>query len=70
MLTRDQKVALHNVWLRGTPSELDPSYRNNGSGLQTYLTFRRRSARESFDCLMVQWQGMLLGIETDGYTHS
>jgi hypothetical protein len=69
MLTKEQKTALHKVWLRGTPSELTPTYRNNGAGLQTYLTFRR-TAWESFDCVMVPWCNMLLGIERDGYTHS
>lgn len=70
MLTNKQKTAVYNIWLRGTPSELDPAYRNNGHGLQTYLTFRRRQVSHGFDCVMVQWQNMWLGVETDGYTHS
>ena len=35
----------------------------------SYLQFRR-SVSPCFDCLMVQWFGMWLGIEKDGYTHS
>jgi hypothetical protein len=35
----------------------------------TYLQFRR-TVHQGFDCLMVRWQGMWLGIEPDGYTHS
>lgn len=35
----------------------------------SYLTFRR-TINQGFDCLMVPWMGMWLGIEPDGYTHS
>lgn len=35
----------------------------------TYLQFRRL-AFQSYDCVMVPWCGMWLGIEPDGYTHS
>jgi hypothetical protein len=35
----------------------------------TYLQFRR-SVKYGYDCLMVRWCGMWLGIEKDGYTHS
>jgi hypothetical protein len=35
----------------------------------TYLTFRR-DVRQGWDCVMVQWCGMWLGIETNGYIHS
>jgi hypothetical protein len=35
----------------------------------SYLQFRR-SVKHGFDCLMVEWSGMWLGIESDGYTHS
>lgn len=36
------------------------------------LTYRqfRKTVQNGFDCLMVRWNGMWLGIETDGYTHS
>ena len=36
---------------------------------KTYLQFRR-SVKHGFDCIMVNWCHMWLGIETDGYTHS
>lgn len=68
-ITREQRESLYLIWLRGTPSSLTPKYRSNGSGLQTYLTFRR-TVLPGPDCIMVQWQGMWLGIEPDGYTHS
>ena len=35
----------------------------------SYRQFRRR-VQFSFDCAMVPWCGMWLGIEQDGYTHS
>ena len=35
----------------------------------TYLQFRR-TVQHGYDCVMVQWCGMWLGLETDGYTHS
>ena len=35
----------------------------------SYLQFRR-TVQHGFDCLMVEWCGMWLGIEPDGYTHS
>lgn len=39
-------------------------------GSPTYRAFRAR-ARPGFDgVLMLQWCGMWLGIERDGYTHS
>jgi len=36
----------------------------------SYLAFRRTAFIAFGDVLMVPWCGMLLGIETDGYTHS
>jgi len=43
----------------------------DGPVAPTYLQFRRtiRPAL-GFDCYMVKWCGMWLGIETDGYIHS
>jgi len=57
VLTREQRVALKRVYDRG---------QNNGL---TYLAFRR-TVRQGYDCIMVPWSGMCLGIERDGYTHS
>lgn len=55
-LNREQRVALHKVWARGDVPI-------------TYREFRR-SVQAGWDCVMVQWCGMWLGIERDGYTHS
>jgi hypothetical protein len=43
-------------------------YERDNQGM-TYLQFRR-SVKHGYDCLMVRWCGMWLGIEKDGYTHS
>tara|TARA_R110002073_G_scaffold14246_1_gene58634 strand:+ start:79 stop:270 length:192 start_codon:yes stop_codon:yes gene_type:complete len=44
---------------------------DGGPAAPTYLQFRR-TVRPAIgiDCYMVEWRGMWLGIEPDGYTHS
>ncbi len=56
ILNKAQRKALHRKWVQ------------NDQGL-TYLEFRR-TVSAGFDCVMVRWSGMWLGIEPDGYTHS
>lgn len=61
-ITKPQRHALHRVWLRTC-----------GSGYLGTVPYRefRRSAQPGPDkCVMVNFAGMWLGIETDGYTHS
>lgn len=37
----------------------------------SYLAFRRTAYYSTMmGCFMVQWNGMTVGIESDGYTHS
>lgn len=55
-ITSAQKKAIYKKWSQ------------DSQGL-TYLQFRR-TVTHGYDCLMVKWCGMWLGIETDGYTHS
>jgi len=58
-ITRKQREALLRIYRRST----NPT--------QSYLAFRRTVSRPSYDtCVMIQWAGMWLGIETDGHTHS
>jgi len=57
MLTKEQQKALLRVYMRDTGEA------------RSYLSFRRRVVR-GFDCIMLPWKGMWLGIERDGYTHS
>ena len=55
-INKKQQMALYRKWLI------------NKQGM-TYLQFRR-TVQYGFDCLMVEWCGMWLGIEEDGYIHS
>ena len=55
-LTKAQTKSLHRKW----------SQDNQG---MTYREFRR-TVEQGWDCIMVRWSGMWLGIETDGYTHA
>jgi hypothetical protein len=54
--TRAQRTALKRIWLRWADE-------------RTYRELRR-DVLGGHDCLMLQWAGMWLGIERDGYTHS
>lgn len=40
--------------------------------LSPVLNYRqfRKTVAHSYDCIMLMWRGMWLGIEKDGYTHS
>jgi len=55
-LTRQQRTSLYRTWTR------------NDQGM-TYREFRK-TVQAGWDCVMVEWSGMWLGIELDGYTHS
>jgi hypothetical protein len=55
-ITRKQREALRRIWARGAD---DRTYRQI-----------RRDVVQGHDCLMLEWAGMWLGIERDGYTHS
>jgi hypothetical protein len=57
MITKAQQKAVLKVYLRDIEEA------------SSYLQFRRRVKRGR-DCIMLQWKGMWLGIELDGYTHS
>ena len=58
MTTRAQRLALAAL------------YRRHDLGV-SYLQFRRGAfLAVRGECLMVRWCGMLVGIETDGYTHT
>lgn len=55
-LNKAQRQALHKVWQRDNQN-------------LSYLQFRK-TVQPGWDCVMVKWCGMWLGIEQDGYTHS
>ena len=44
-------------------------FNQNPNGSPSFLNFMKRAV-PGYDCLMIQWCGMWLGIELDGYTHS
>jgi hypothetical protein len=58
--TKAQRQALHQVWTRTIYDKPNPL---------TYREFRA-TVQPGWDCIMVPWAGMWLGIESDGYTHS
>ncbi len=61
-MNRAQCVALKKIYMRTKLTD------ENGDKL-SYLSFRRYVV-PGYDCVMVPWSGMWLGIEPDGYTHS
>ncbi len=61
--TRQQRVALYEVWCRRVWNHSNPL---------TYREFRKtvQPLGAGQGCILVPWAGMWLGIERDGYTHS
>jgi hypothetical protein len=59
-LTKQQRIALKRKF------DQEPD------GSANYREFRKRVVPEMFSdgCVLIQWCGMWLGIETDGYSHS
>ena len=57
--TREQREALLRIYKRDWEDK--PA---------SYTEFRRTAYHSVMGCLMVEWCGMWLGIEPDGYTHS
>lgn len=57
ILTKQQRQALKRVYQRDSEGK-------------TYRAFRRTVFMYDRLCCMVPWNGMFLGIESDGYTHS
>lgn len=71
-LTRGQREALYKVWCRVRDGENDDAaaqIHESGKFCPSYRQFRRK-AEPGWDCIMVPFAGMWLGIERDGYTHS
>lgn len=82
-ITVAQAIALHNVFLR-VQSYVDPAggilydgetdpqlWLSKGYKRATFEEFVLKQVSPAFgDCIMVEWCGMHLGIEKDGYTHS
>ena len=63
--TKEQRKAIHRVWTRDAT-------RNRMPANATYRDFRR-TVQPTFGmdgAVVVQWCGMWLAIEKDGYVHS
>ena len=84
-LTRKQREAIFKIHQRDFPSRITPTRSHTGtrcphcgewSLAETYkhpsVSYRRLRAQvqPGPGCVMLPWQGMWLGIEPDGYTHS
>ena len=67
ILTKQQRVALKCVFDRGPIYLTERDARHDIR--QSYRQFRR-AVVPGFDCIMVPWCGMWLGVERDGHTHS
>lgn len=67
MTTKDQRKAIARVFSRRDPMPEHSS--NRREWFQRYREFRK-TAQGGPGCIMIQWCGMWLGIESDGYTHS
>jgi len=55
-VTKEQQIALLRQWNRDKQN-------------LSFLQFRRKILRGSFDCIMIQISCGWLGIEKDGYSH-
>lgn len=71
---RMNDAGYHHLWMHG---KYTPVYQNADNIVVDYnlgklLTYRqfRKTVKTGFDCLMVEWRGIWLGIESDGYVHS
>ena len=71
VLTRQQRVALKRLYDRidTVKPATYKEFLSSGPKPATYKEFRR-SVSKGWDCVMVYWCGMWVGIETDGYTHT
>ena len=72
VLTKEQRRALKSVFERCPiyPHMTPEEFREGLTAIPiTYRQFRR-GVLPGPGCVMIQWAGMWLGIEPDGYTHS
>ena len=74
-LTREQRLSLKRIYDRCPLYKLaadPPPYSIPSNGPITYREFRKLVTPyfDNSGCIMVQWCGMWIGIEVDGYAHS
>ena len=70
ILTSDQRNTLYEIWTKD-PISPPPANKNTVTG-QTYREFRATVQPEigTSGCIRVISDGMLIGIERDGYPHT
>ena len=82
-LTEAQSAALERLWTRDQDTVASNRDYEHEQATQLPERFTRaswpdkavmlanvKSAHDGTGCVMIEWRGMWLGIETDGYTHS
>ena len=62
-LTKPQAQTLYRKWIDG-------QHERGSTRDVSFLAFRRTVEPTYDDSVMVQWCGMYIGIEADGYPHS
>jgi len=63
MLTTEQQEKLWQVWNRG-------QWKNKPTFAQFFMQASKSQLIGGEGCILVQYAGMWLGIETDGYAHT
>jgi hypothetical protein len=67
-ITLAQAIALHKVYSRSPVYETKEHAAANLA--MPFDEWCKAMVSPGFGCIMVEWAGMFLGIEPDGYTHS
>lgn len=70
IFTRQQRESLMKIYQRNHPKPEDGSSFYKRLWFRGYRAFRRQAFLSFGNCMMVPWANMIIGIETDGYTHS
>lgn len=67
----DEEAGVPLGWTGAQVRALRDLYERSADGAGSYAVFEARAHKAvMMDCLMLQWCGMWIGIEPDGYTHS
>jgi hypothetical protein len=66
----DEKDRMMKAITKAQRKAIKRKFDQNPDGATSYRQFRKRAVHGFIDCLMLEWCGMWLGIESDGYTHS
>ena len=70
-MNETQEYELHGVTITMQQERaLRKIYQRDVTVAPMYSVFRRRAQMSFGHCVMVPWKGMVIGIETDGYSHT